>query len=82
MRRTDIKWNLAAFKQIRTSAAIKSRLGKDADAIAKSAGTGYVASVGDGKTRSRASVITGDPDTMRKEAKNNNLLRALGSRAV
>ena len=80
MRRADIKWNLKAFKQIRTSPEMKARLGKDAEAIAKSAGTGYEAGVGDGKTRARASVITGDPDTMRKEAKNGNLLRALSNR--
>ena len=30
MRRTDIKWNLKAFKQIRTSPEMKARLGKDA----------------------------------------------------
>lgn len=80
MKKVDIKWNLPAFKQIRSSAAMKDRLGKDAESIAKSAGTGYVPGVDDGKTRARASVITGDPDTMRKEAKNSNLLRALTSR--
>lgn len=82
MRRTDIKWNLQAFKQIRSSPEMKDRLKKESNSLASDAGSGYVAGVSDGRTRARASVITGDPDTMRKEAKNNNLLRALGNRSV
>lgn len=76
----SFRWNIDGFKQLRRSTEIKARLKREADAIANSAGDGYVPSVGEGKTRSRGSVVTGTPDAMRNEKKNSSLLRALSNR--
>ena len=78
--RPQIKWNIKAFQQLRRSAGVKNRLKSEAESIARSAGSGYVVNTGEGKTRSRASVITGDYDSIRDNSKNNTLLRALGNR--
>ena len=78
--RPQIKWNIKAFEQLRRSAGVKNRLKSEAESVARSAGSGYVVNTGEGKTRSRASVITGDYDSIRDNSKNSTLLRALGNR--
>lgn len=78
----SFRWNLKGFQQLRRSPEIKARLQRDSEAVAKSAGDGYEVRPGEGKTRSRSSVVTASADAMRAESKSNNLLRALQSRGL
>lgn len=77
---SSLKPNVKGFQQLRRSPEIKARLQRDSEAVAKAAGDGYEVRPGEGKTRSRSSVVTASADAMRAESKNNNLLRALQSR--
>lgn len=73
-----IRWNIKGFQQVRRLDGVKDRLKRESDKVASRAGDGYEVNVGEGKTRSRASVVTATPDAMRNESKNSSLLRALG----
>ena len=82
MKRVEFQWKRGVFEQIRRLPAIEKGLKKTADAVAADAGAGYESSLGDGRTRSRASVVTASADAMRAESKSSNLLRALANRRV
>ncbi len=70
-----IKWNLPAFEEIRRLPAVRRDLEQRAEDIADACGDGYVAESGEGKTRSRAAVITATPRAMRDNAKNNTIIK-------
>ena len=72
-----IKWRLAGFEEIRRLPKTKAELKKRADRIASQAGEGYEALEGEGKTRSRASVVTTSMRAINSNRKNNTLLRSL-----
>lgn len=76
------KWDIKGFQKLRRSAEVKARLKKEADSVAQSAGDGYEVNVGEGKTRSRASVVTATPEAIRNESKNSSLLRAFSNRGA
>ena len=78
MTRVELKWKRGVFEQIRRLPKLDKEMQKIADGVASDAGEGYEASVGRGKTRSRASVVTATADAIRAESKSSNLLRALG----
>jgi len=78
---TRIRWNHRAFEQIRRDPAVANELRKEADKIADRAGEGYLAVDGNGRTRSRAAVVTSNAEAIRDNAENNTLLRALGGGA-
>ena len=82
MKRVEFQWKRGVFEQIRRLPAIEKELKKTADAVAADAGAGYESSLGEGRTRSRASVVTTSADAMRAESKSSNLLRALANRRV
>lgn len=76
-----IRWNMKAFQQIRRMPGVKSRLKSEAGSMANSAGDGYTSESGEGKTRSRASVVTATREAVRDNSSNNTLSRILASRS-
>lgn len=74
---SKIKWRLKGFEEIRRLPKTKAELKKRADRIASASGEGYEALEGEGKTRSRASVVTTSVRAINSNRKNNTLLRNL-----
>lgn len=74
-----IKWRVAGFQEIRRLPPIKADLAARAERIAGACGAGYEAKTGEGRTRSRAAVLTVDYEAIRDNAKNNTLLNNLGA---
>ena len=72
-----VKWRLAGFEEIRRLPKTKAELKSRADSIAAQAGEGYEALEGEGKTRSRASVVTTSMRAINDNRKNNTLLRSM-----
>lgn len=77
MARTRVKFRLRAFEEIRRSPDVVNELERRARAISLRAGDGYEASVQQGRTRARASVITTTAEARLENARRNTLLRAL-----
>lgn len=71
------KMRKSAHEELRRLPKVKADLKRRADNIAAACGDGYVANSGEGKTRSRASVVTATGKAMRDNAKNNTLVRNL-----
>lgn len=82
MTREGFVWNRKALLAIRRLKETKDTLKGVAEGTARSSGEGYEVSVGEGKTRSRASVYTATAAAMRAESKDGNLMRALANRRV
>ena len=82
MKRVEFQWKRGVFEQIRRLPGVEKELKKVADDVARAAGDGYEASLGKGKTRSRASVVTATAEAMRNESKHGSMLRALNNRGV
>lgn len=79
---TRIKWRMKGFKELRLEQGVLDDLDERAHAIARAANqssSGYIPSSQLGKRRARASVITGNVDSMIDNAKNQTLLRSLDS---
>ena len=74
---SKIKWRLKGFEEIRRLPKTKAELKSRADSIAAQAGEGYEALEGEGKTRSRASVVTTSMRAINDNRKNNTLLRSM-----
>lgn len=74
---SKIKWRVKGFRELRLEPEVIADLGDRAERIADASGAGYEASTFEGKNRGRASVITGDFDAIRDNAKNQTLLRSL-----
>ena len=77
MSKAKIKWRLKGFEEIRRLPKTKAELKKRADSIAAQAGEGYEALEGEGKTRSRASVVTTSMRAINHNRKHNTLLKSL-----
>lgn len=73
--------NRAGIAELLKGAAIQADLKARADRIAAQAGPGFVADVGVGANRARASVVTGDSAAMRAEATDRTLSRAFAQSA-
>ena len=77
-----IKWRIKGFVELRKEPGVLADLDERAHDIARAANRsspGYIPSSQIGKRRSRASVITGDAESMIDNAKNQTLLRSLDS---
>ena len=74
---SKIEWRLKGFEEIRRLPGTKAELKSRADSIAAQAGEGYEALEGEGKTRSRASVVTTSMRAINDNRKNNTLLRSM-----
>lgn len=75
-----IKFNLTAYRQIRRSAPVERMLGGKARQIANACGgddAGYYTQSSIGATRARAVVIAGSGESIRDNATNNTLVKAL-----
>lgn len=81
MTKPRIKWNLAAFAELRNAPGVLNDLQDRADRIADAAGDGYEsrpAEAGEGKRgRGRAAVLTGNAEARVDNARNETLLRSL-----
>lgn len=82
MARAKIRWRYGAFRDLRTLPAVMAELERRGRAVADAAGDGYEASparVTGGWGRGRVTVKTATTSARRREAKDHNLLRALGA---
>ena len=77
MSKAKIKFRLKGFEEIRRLPKTKSALKSSADRIAAASGEGFEALEGEGKTRSRASVVTTSVEAINSNRKNNTILRNL-----
>lgn len=75
MSKPKIRWRLAGFEEIRRLPKTKATLKSSADRIAAASGEGFEALEGEGRTRSRASVVTTSVEAINSNRKNNTLLR-------
>lgn len=80
--KTRIKWNRKAFAEVRTSPETNAALQGIVDDLLAEVGTeGYAGGVNPGRSRSRGYVVTTSWRTIRHEARDHTLLRALAARA-
>ena len=80
MAKNRVKFNLAAYRQIRRSAPVERMLGGKARQIANACGgddAGYFVQTSLTQTRARAVVIAGTGESIRDNATNNTLVKAL-----
>jgi hypothetical protein len=74
-----VKFNTAAFDELRNSSEMQAVLRQQAERIAASAGPGFeVGEVFTGKKRARVTVRAATQEAREAEARDHNLLRALG----
>lgn len=79
-RRVKIQWKRGVFAEIRTLPAAMSELDSMADAIANRAGDGFAARPAEktgGKVRGRAAVVTVTARAMRRNAREQTLLKSM-----
>lgn len=92
-RGVKIDWNVSAFEEIRRLPAVKAELEKHAGEIAERANGmsaangaeesgGYLAVPGEGRTRSRAAVVTSNLAAVLDNAAHHTLLYAIGGDTV
>ena len=84
MARSKIVFRKGAFAEIRTLPKVLSEVDSAAERVASAAGEGFVAEHAQetgGRVRGRAAVHTTDFDSMRRNAKDNTLVKALGMAA-
>lgn len=72
-----IRWNMAAFKELRRHPAIDAELLSRAQKIADKAGRGIAALPGVGRTRSRAAAVTINGVGIGREHNGHVLLKAI-----
>lgn len=75
--RARIELNSQGVRELLKSNEIKADLQRRAEAIARAAGPGFIADSTVGPNRARASVGTTDIDSMRAEAEDRVLTRAI-----
>lgn len=78
MAKLKVELNEAGVRELLQSPEMESICLEYANQVRARAGAGYEVSTKVGKTRVNASVGTSDPATVRKDRKNNTLLKALG----
>lgn len=71
-------WNKPEFERIARDPAVKAELIQIAEKIARRCGPGYLAVSGEGRTRSRAAVITTTLAAIKDNAEHNTILRNIG----
>jgi len=77
-----IRWNMAGFREIRTSERVLRELDERAQRIAEDAGAGFEAQTPEitgGRGRGRVAVVTTTIDAALDQARNHTLERALGA---
>lgn len=77
-----IRWNMPGFEDLRRSPKVEEALQAEVDNVLRRAGgetEGYAGGVEPGRTRSRGYVVTTTGESIRREARDHTLLRALGS---
>ena len=73
-----IKWNRAAFREIRTLPAVDADMQSRAERVASAAGSGYEAKRTDNpRNRARAAVVTTSYRAIRENARHQTLLKSL-----
>lgn len=72
-----LKWNIAAFSELRTSPGVTADIRKRGERIATACGDGYVSETQVHSSRARAGIYTWSAEAMRDNAKHNTLLRSL-----
>lgn len=79
MARVDVKWRLAGFREARTSPKVLAELVKRAERIAAASGDGFEvdSQITGGRGRARASVRTATRAAVKKNAREQTLLRNL-----
>lgn len=78
MAKVRIKYNRAAFNQLRTSAAAQADVAARAERIAAACGEGYEAAITENpRRRARAAVIAITPEAKADNARNQTLIRNL-----
>lgn len=79
-RRVKIHWKRGVFAEIRTLPAVLSELDSMAEAIANRAGDGFEARAAEntgGKVRGRAAVVTASMKAIRRNAREQTLLKSM-----
>lgn len=74
-----ITWSVPDFEDVRRLPEVRDALADAAQAISTACGDGYEAESSEGRTRSRAAVVTTNPRAIRDNARNNTLLRNIGA---
>lgn len=74
----SIRWNLKGFEEVRRMPGVEDRLQAEVSRILGSLDGDYEGGVEPGASRSRGYVVTTSGDSIRDEAENHTLLRALG----
>ena len=78
MAKTQFKWRLAGFREVRTLPGVREELVRRAERIAAASGgadAGYVVRSTAGRNRARAAVITATIRAMASNRKHNTLVR-------
>ena len=77
-----IRWNLAGFRELRTSAPVEADILRRAQAVADACGEGFEAELmAESKTRARAIVKPVTYAAMRQNSTENTILRNLNAGA-
>lgn len=79
MAKPRIKYNLSAFREIRTSAAAQSLVYERAQAVAAAAGEGYTAFSHTPRNRAHATVVTTSWRAMLDNSRNQTLIKSMGA---
>lgn len=74
-----IRWKVAGFRALRTSPGVTRDIAARAEVIAFACGPGFVARSNTGRNRSRAAVITADARAIRRNARDNTIMRNLNA---
>lgn len=76
--RVRYRWRRKGFEEIRRSPGVKNRLGEEVYRVVSEVGAdGYDYGISEGKSRSRGYVLTTSYATMKDNARNYTILRAL-----
>lgn len=72
-----IRWNLPAFRKLRTDPAVQADILRRAEKIAEAAGDGFKAVQSPARNRARAAVVAVTPEAVARNARDQSLLKAL-----
>lgn len=80
MARITVKMDSAGARELMNSTEVQQLLLEHAQHVASRAGSGFVADVRPGQKRAHAMVKSTDYESMRRQATDNVLLKAIGGR--